>query len=211
MAEPQAEPFHVAFLSLRERLQEGGYPPGARITAVDVADELRLSTTPVREALSRLAGQGLLEDRRGQGYFVARLSATDVADLYRMSLAALLISQEPHRTSRRTPGAPPQADGSLEALGPVREVENLFRNWAIDAGSRALIANFRILQIQLGPVRRIEPQVIEDLDSEAERLASMGDGRSDRLAALRQFHGRRIRIADRLAGLLEASAPPKKK
>lgn len=209
MAGARAEPFHVAFVSLRERLQDGAYPPGARITAVDVADELRLSTTPVREALSRLAGQGLLEDRRGQGYFVARLSAPDVADLYRMSLAALLISQEPHRTSRRTPGPALGAD-KLEVVGAVRKVEDLFRSWAIDAGSRALIANFRILQIQLGPVRRIEPQVIEDLDLEAERLALLGAGRSDRLAALRQFHGRRIRLADRLAGLLEASAPPRK-
>jgi hypothetical protein len=210
MAGARAEPFHVAFVSLRERLQDGAYPPGARITAVDVADELRLSTTPVREALSRLAGQGLLEDRRGQGYFVARLSAPDVADLYRMSLAALLISQEPHRTSRRAPAPVLHADVKLEALGAVRKVEDLFRSWAIDAGSRALIANFRILQIQLGPVRRIEPQVIEDLDLEAERLALLGAGRSDRLAALRQFHGRRIRLADRLAGLLEASAPPRK-
>ena len=211
MAVPHAEPFQLAFISLRERLQDGAYPPGTRITAVDVADELRLSTTPVREALSRLAGQGLLEDRRGQGYFVAHLSPTDVADLYRMSLAALLISQEPHRTSRRTPGAPVQTDGSPEAQGPVREVEDLFRRWAVDSGSRALVANFRILQIQLGPVRRIEAHLLDDLDAEADRLAALGDARSDRLASLRQFHGRRIRVADRLAGLLEASAPPRKK
>ena len=211
MAEPQAEPFHIAFLSLRERLQEGAYPPGARITAVDVADELRLSTTPVREALSRLAGQGLLEDRRGQGYFVARLSATDVADLYRMSLAALLVSQEPHRSSRRPPIASVEPGPRAEPVGAVREVEALFRGWAAEAGSRVLLTTFRILQIQLGPVRRIEPLVFEDLDEEARRMALDEAGRNERLAQLRQFHGRRIRAADRLAGLLDASAPTRKK
>jgi DNA-binding transcriptional MocR family regulator len=206
MADPQAEPFHVAFISLRERLQEGAYPPGARITAVDVADELGLSTTPVREALSRLAGQGLLEDRRGQGYFVTRLSATDVADLYRMSLAALLISQEPHRSSRRPPMASVEPDPLAKPVGAVRKVETLFWGWAAEAGSRVLFSTFRILQIQLGPVRRIEPLVFEDLDEEARRMAPTA-GRHERLAQLRQFHGRRIRAADRLAGLLEASAP----
>ncbi|MFN3487458.1 MAG: GntR family transcriptional regulator, partial [Planctomycetota bacterium] len=60
----------MALTAVRDRLQSGALPPGARATAVDLADDLGLSTTPVREALSRLAGEGLLEDRRGQGYFV---------------------------------------------------------------------------------------------------------------------------------------------
>ena len=67
MPDAQAEPFHVALATLRERLRTGAYRPGVRITAVDLADELRLSNTPVREALARLAGEGLVEDRRGQG------------------------------------------------------------------------------------------------------------------------------------------------
>ncbi|MBU1376122.1 MAG: GntR family transcriptional regulator [Alphaproteobacteria bacterium] len=210
MADTLAEPFHVAFLRLRERLQDGAFPPGARITAVDVADELRLSTTPVREALSRLAGQGLLEDRRGQGYFVARLSAADVADLYRLSLAALLIAQEPHRTTRRPPAGPGDSEAPLVTVGAVRDVEILFRDWAVETGSRALTSSFRTLQIQLGPVRRLEPLVFDDLDEEAERL-DRASARNERLAQLRQFHGRRIRLAERLAGLLDASAAPPKK
>jgi hypothetical protein len=212
MADAQAEPFHVALLNLRERLREGTYPPGTRITAVDLADDLRLSTTPVREALSRLAGEGLVEDRRGQGYFVRLLSGSDIADLYRMSLAYLLIVQAPHRATRGQPDASAaQADGLVSA-GAVRGVEELFRRWAGDSGSRALISTFRILQIQLGPVRRLEPLVLDDLDPEAERLIATHPGarRSDRVTLLRQFHGRRIRVAERLAALLEAAARPRK-
>jgi DNA-binding transcriptional MocR family regulator len=207
MADPQAEPFHNALASLRERLQAGAYPPGGRITAVDLADALRLSTTPVREALARLAGEGLVEDRRGQGYFVRQLSASDIGDLYRMSLACLLISQEPHRASRRpieTAARPP--DGASSE--PVTVVEALFRRWAAESGSRALVSTYRLLQIQLGPVRRFEARVLEDLAAEAERL--MTATLAERLAQLRQFHGRRIRIADRLASLLDASASARK-
>ena len=96
----RAEPFLIALASLRERIGEGAVAPGARIAVNETADALGLSATPVREALARLAGEGLLEDRRGQGFFVRILSAADIADLYRLSLAHLLIALDAHRPSR---------------------------------------------------------------------------------------------------------------
>jgi len=208
MAEPQAEPFHVALTALRERLQSGVLPPGARATAVDLADDLGLSTTPVREALSRLTGEGLLEDRRGQGYFVRRLGAVDIADLYRLNLAHLFIALEPRRTSRMpTPAAAEESsDGAGPAFDPVASVDGLFRAWVGATGSRPLFGAFRVIQIQLGPVRRVEAQVLPQLEAEARVLLDGTLPRGDRLAALRQFHALRIRESDRLAALLEPAA-----
>lgn len=203
MADPQAEPFSIALSVLRARLEQGRLPPGARIVAVDVADELGLSTTPVREALSRLAGEDVVEDRRGQGYFVRRLNAGDIADLYRTSLALLLIALDPRRTRR------PPAEGEPESAttdDPVRDVDAAFRRWITGAGSRLLIRDFRLVQIRLGPVRRVEAELIGDLAAEASALiGSEAAPRADRLALLRQFHGLRIREAERLAGALEAA------
>ncbi len=207
MAESQAEPFHIALATLRDRLHAGAYPPGVRITAVDVADELRLSNTPVREALSRLAGEGLVEDRRGQGYFVRQPSASDVADLYRLSLAHLLISQEPQRTRRVLEEDADVASGRGD---PVTAIEGLFRRWIIETGSGVLITSFRLLQIQLGPVRRLEPGAVDDLTEEAHRLLDARLPSGERLSLIRSFHGRRIRVADRLAALLEAERRPGK-
>ena len=127
-----------------------------------------------------------------------------------MSLACLLIALDPHRANRgqgmASAAAPDPAD-------PVRGVEEVFRQWTADAGSRTLISTARNLQIQLGPVRRLEPRLFDDLNQEARLLlgADAGAARADRIALLRQFHGRRIRLADRLASLLEASAPRRKK
>jgi len=205
MVDDQAEPFHVALNVLRERLREGVLRPGVRITAVDLADELRLSTTPVREALSRLAGEGLVDDRRGQGYFVRHLSAADIADLYRMSLAHLLIALEPRRLARSAAGCEaPEAPLDGE---PVARTEMQFRAWVAQSGSRPLVRAFRALQIQLGPARRLEGRIFPDLRAEAGRLLAVGhEGpRGEQLAQLRQFHGRRIREAGRLAILLEAT------
>jgi DNA-binding GntR family transcriptional regulator len=210
MADEQGEPFFVALHLLRERLRQGVPGPGARITAMDVADELRLSTTPVREALSRLAGEGLVDDRRGQGYFVRSLSAPDVADLYRMSLALLLIALEPRRVGAAAVRAATVAETDAD---PVARTEAAFRNWVVRAGSRVLMREFRALQIQLGPVRRMEVRVFADLAPEAERLISQ-EGvapRGEWLTELRQFHGRRIREAARLAACLEAAEPGRRK
>lgn len=213
MAEPQGEPFHAAVTALRERLQSGALPPGGRAAAVDLADELGLSTTPVREALSRLAGEGLLEDRRGQGYFVRLPGAVDIADLHRMSLAHLLIALDPRRSSRLAPAGAGQAPERVEGgrFDPVSAVEALFRGWVGATGSRPLVAAFRVVQIQLGPVRRLEPHVLGDLEPEALALLANGEtSRAERLAALRHFHALRIREADRLAAVLAAARGPKK-
>jgi len=211
MAEPQAEPFHVAMTALRDRLQSGALRPGGRATAVDLADELGLSTTPVREALSRLAGEGLLEDRRGQGYFVRAPGAVEIADLHRMSLAHLLITLDPRRSSRFAPAGAPQAP-EVGAFDPVAAVEALFRRWVGATGSRPLVGAFRVVQIQLGPVRRLEAQVLGDLAPEARALLAGGEtSRAERLTALRQFHGVRIRESDRLAAVLSAAVQGPKK
>src|SRR5947209_1572479 len=87
-----AEPFAVALGELRARLRRGAFRADERLAATDLAGEFGLSATPVREALSRLAGEGLLEDRRGLGFFVRRLSRADIAALYRLSLTHLLLA-----------------------------------------------------------------------------------------------------------------------
>jgi DNA-binding transcriptional regulator YhcF (GntR family) len=203
MGTGHAEPFQVALAELRERLREGGFPPGKRIAATEVADTLHLSATPVREALSRLAGEGLLEDRRGQGFFLRPLSGVDVADLYRMSLSQLTIAQDSHRQHVSRSGVVPPDPGAAATDNPIRDVERLFSNWIAEAGSQALFGSHRTLQIQLGPIRRVEPLLIDDLAAEAAELARVAEpGQAGlRVPALRRFHTRRIALADRLATL----------
>lgn len=196
MRERGAEPFILALETLRARLRRGDFPLDARLAATELAADLGLSATPVREALSRLAGEGLLEDRRGQGFFVRRLTRRDIAALYRLSLAHQIIAAETAEGSE--PVAPPEGE-------PVEASERLFLAWIAAAGARALSLSFARLQAQLGAVRRLEPEVLPDLAEELAELAASPD-RALRLARLRAFHVRRIRRAERLADLLERSA-----
>jgi hypothetical protein len=194
------EPFRQALVDLRRRLREGDLEPGARITAKEVAEGLRLSPTPVREALSRLAGEGLLEERRGDGFFVPELSAADVAVLYGLSEQLLLMSQGAGRPARLDARAPePPADED-----PVRSVERLFLAWIGESASRVIVDAYRSAAIRLAPVRRREVVLIDDLAQEAEPLLRLADParREARPAAIQAFHKRRVALAERLADLL---------
>jgi DNA-binding GntR family transcriptional regulator len=201
MTAEKLEPFRQALVELRRRLRDGLLEPGARITAREVADSLKLSPTPVREALSRLAGEGLLEEHRGDGFFVPELSAADITVLYRMSEQLLLMSQGATRAQHRDARIfEPVADED-----PIRAVERLFLAWAAESNSRVTIEAYRTVSIRLAPVRRREARLIEDLDREAEALLRLADlsARRHRPAAIQTFHKRRVALAEPLARLLE--------
>jgi DNA-binding GntR family transcriptional regulator len=68
--------------SLRNAIWEGRFAQGARIREEDIARNLGVSRTPVREALQRLQQRGLLVVRPGRGFAVAQLSNKQIFDLY---------------------------------------------------------------------------------------------------------------------------------
>ena len=56
---------------LRERIGQGKFAPGARLPSeAQLAEALGVSRTVVREAVSRLKSEGLLDSRQGSGVFV---------------------------------------------------------------------------------------------------------------------------------------------
>ena len=56
--------------SLKAMIVTGQLPPGARVTENDLAAKLKVSRTPVREALNRLERDGLVTGRPRQGYAI---------------------------------------------------------------------------------------------------------------------------------------------
>lgn len=69
-----------ATYELRQRIIRGDLPGGTRLFEVALADELAISRTPVREAMSRLAEEGLLDRARGGGFVVRSFTYRDVID-----------------------------------------------------------------------------------------------------------------------------------
>jgi len=69
-----------AVYELRQKIIHGGLPGGTRLYEVALSEELQISRTPVREAMSRLAEEGLLERAPGGGFQVRSFSLRDVVD-----------------------------------------------------------------------------------------------------------------------------------
>jgi GntR family transcriptional regulator of vanillate catabolism len=69
-----------ALIELRQRILDGSLVGGTRLFEVALAEELAISRTPVREAMSRLAEEGLLERAAGGGFAVRSFAYSDVVD-----------------------------------------------------------------------------------------------------------------------------------
>lgn len=66
---------------LRDAIQGGEYPPGTRLVERRLAADLGVSHIPVREALARLADEGLVEHAPRRGARVAGLNAKLLEEL----------------------------------------------------------------------------------------------------------------------------------
>ena len=67
---------------LRQLIVEGVIAPGRKLNERALAEQLRVSRTPLREAIKMLAAEGLVELLPNRGAVAAQLTATDVADTF---------------------------------------------------------------------------------------------------------------------------------
>lgn len=66
--------------ALRQRILSGDLKGGQRLMEVPLAEELNISRTPVREAMSRLVEEGLLERSKTTGFVVRTFELEDIYD-----------------------------------------------------------------------------------------------------------------------------------
>lgn len=71
-----------AYTRLREQIITGQLSPGSEMSELELADQLSMSKTPVREALGRLSIEGLVEAFPRRGYRVTSVTIKDMNDLF---------------------------------------------------------------------------------------------------------------------------------
>jgi DNA-binding GntR family transcriptional regulator len=146
---------------IREAIVDGRLPPGRRLKEEELARELGISRTPVREALLVLQTEGLVDAAPNRGAVVRSHDADDLEDLYQ--LRALLEGYAARRAAANVSEA---AIAELwascerfEALidGDVQELvkENLlFHNVILDAARSRRVAELIRKVIELPLVYR---------------------------------------------------------
>lgn len=193
------DPFSAALDALRADLRNGRLVMGEPLTITEIADTLSLSATPVREALSRLAGERLIEDRRGRGYFAPRLDVSDLVELYglrRLYIGEALVVDD--LASAATP-KPDQAADPAARLAQILD-------WIVaQAGNRALFDAYRQVCERLAAAVRVEPRVFQIADELAQLEERLAD--PERLAqVLSRLHEARRQRAAELMRAMRAGA-----
>jgi len=89
---PSRERFERLYRTLRDRICLFEYPPGGRLSEEELAEEFKVSRTPVRRVLARLEAEGLIEARHGVGHIVTSVRLDELAQIFhlRMELAVLI-------------------------------------------------------------------------------------------------------------------------
>ncbi len=72
--------------ALRDQILRGAFPPGGRLNEVEIATDLGVSRGPVREAMQRLARDGLVVLQPHRGAFVRRLTLAEVSNLFEVRI-----------------------------------------------------------------------------------------------------------------------------
>jgi DNA-binding GntR family transcriptional regulator len=107
-AVPRTSLAEQAYAALLDAIVGGELPPGARLRDTELAEQLGVSRTPVREALRRLEDEGLVETGRHAFTRVAPLRPERIADAFPV-VAAL------HGLATRL-GVPALSSGDLERM-----------------------------------------------------------------------------------------------
>src|ERR1019366_2989600 len=97
----------------RRAILEGRLRPGETLSISDLAADLGVSHSPVREALQRLSGQGLILLRPARTAVVAPLDLGELEEIYR--LRALIEGDALGRAAERLPGAATDTDPFWDA------------------------------------------------------------------------------------------------
>lgn len=90
-----SEVLHLAVAQrLRSLIVEGGIAPGQKLNERELAAQLQVSRTPLREALKLLTAEGLVEHLPNRGATAVQLSADDVAHAFEVMAALEGLSGE---------------------------------------------------------------------------------------------------------------------
>ncbi len=212
---PIASVVDQVYEAMRERIVNGSLPRGARVHQEELAAELGVSRTPVREALRRLAAEGLVEMHTNRGARVADIHYGAMLAAYE---ARLVIEPGAARLAAELGLVEPQTRMAAAVAAQRRAIPNVARSFEanrrfhialVEASGNEFLAQFaaRLWVSRIGAAiyeRQSETpgQMHHDADEHEQiQLAiAAGDGRRAETLTRRHVAGAMRRSRDILAG-----------
>ena len=204
-----------AYTEIRRRILENELSAGTQVLEQELAEMLEMSRTPVREAMVRLADEGMVEVRPRHGMRVLPISADDMREIYDVLTA--LESMAAERVAAR--GVSPEELRALRQavvdMDAALDADDL-RTWAAaderfhlllveycdNERLRALVSGYwdqshRVRLVTLG----LRPKPVDSNKDHAAVVDAIARG--DAVAARRLHRQHRVRSGETLVNLLK--------
>lgn len=188
----------LAYYQIRQKILEGELPPEASLDQEALAENLGLSTTPVREALRRLESERLVVNRAHRDTVVAPLSLDIVEDVYsvRLSLdplaAALASSVASDEERKKMLALSQERSARGDAVSHVYQNRHLHRSIYAASGNQVLTGLLDSLWDLSDRYRMViskDTSTIKTAQEEHKAIVeTVIDGDADRAAELMREH-----------------------
>jgi len=195
-----------AVTAVRAAIADGRMRPGVRYSVYQLAESLRVSRTPVREALLRLEEVGLIKFEARQGFRIQLPRSTDIAEIFAVRLAleipAVRRTAELMRDAGTVPGLADalrtermlMRDAARAGAGHAfmrhdQRLHDLILEWAGNARSRSIVRGLRETTRLLGASTADRSRAVGDIDREHGPIVeAIVAGRPDDAAAAMRAH-----------------------
>lgn len=199
----------------------GAIPPGEHLRQEDVAQRLGISRSPAREALARLAMEGLVEARPRRGYVVSSLDTEEIEEIFGMLVlleerAGVLAgqrrtAQDIEELKRKFHALDTTAIHSPEDIDTYSAAHREFHERVLQSsGSRHLCRTIMQLRDQLERYVRLEMSMQDHVDSgdHGRIFKAFAAGNGDLLGRLSRQHCEKMcrKLVQRLPRGRQASA-----
>ncbi len=149
----------IVYEELKKQILEGKIDPGTRMMEVEMAEEMGVSRTPIREAIRKLEKEGLVIIEPRRGIYVSQISAKDMVEILEVrqnmeglaaSYAAIRMSDEAKEILKET----------AEAYNKAVQEENMEDMIKYDTRFHHLIVEGSDNKILLNMVEQLQELVL---------------------------------------------------
>ena len=128
----EANKVELAYSRIKELVINAQFKPGEQLQITELSEQLDVSVTPVREALTRLLAEDLIVSVPNRGFFCKKLDVDELCALYEF---AIMVLKHSVKRGLRANAAPSHFDEFQLAMAAQREISSkgadVFQSYAL--------------------------------------------------------------------------------
>ncbi len=189
------------YAAIRDRIADGSLPRGARVHQEGLAEELGVSRTPVREALRRLAAEGLVQMRTNRGAKVLDIDRVGMRAAYEARLviepgaARLAAKAGNNGAQERMAAAVAEQRQALHSVGLSFEANRAFHLALVAASGNEFLVRFaeQLWVARIGAAiyerqLKVQERLLLDVSEHEQILEAITSGDARRAESLTRRH-----------------------